>query len=77
MNYLEAGRARMDYARFEREGWPIGSGAIEATCKHLVKERFCVTGARWRRGNIPKMLALRIAIFNQEWKEYWEAERAA
>ena len=36
----------MDYARFEREGWPIGSGAVEATCKHLVKERFCVTGAR-------------------------------
>ena len=77
ITYLEAGRERMDYVRFEREGWPIGSGAIEATCKHLVKERFRVTGAQWRRANIPKMLALRIAIFNQEWEEYWESSKAA
>ena len=77
ITYLEGGQARMDYARYEQEGWPIGSGAIEATCKHLVKERFCVTGARWRRANIYKMLALRIAIFNQEWSECWEAYEAA
>jgi len=75
--YLEAGRARMDYARYQREGWPIGSGAIEATCKHMVKERLCVTGARWRRVNIPKMLALRVAIFNREWEKYWQPAQAA
>lgn len=69
--YLERGRARMDYARFEAEGWPIGSGAIEADCKHLVKERFDLTGARWRRANIQPVLALRTAIFNQEWETAW------
>jgi hypothetical protein len=77
IGYLEAGRERMDYARYEREGWPIGSGAIEATCKHLIKERFCVTGAQWRRGNLHKMLALRVAIANGEWAEMWENLRAA
>jgi hypothetical protein len=72
VTYLENGQARMDYARYETHGWPIGSGAIEGTCKHLIKSRFGVTGARWRRQNIYKILALRLAIFNNEWDPYWE-----
>ncbi len=75
--YLENAQHRMDYARYEKEGWLIGSGAIEGTCKHLVKTRFGVTGARWRRRNIYKPLALRLAIFNNEWEEYWENREIA
>jgi hypothetical protein len=71
LTYLRAGRGRMDYARYEAQGWPIGSGAIEGTCKHLVKERFCVTGAHWRRANLPEVLALRLSIFNGEWLADW------
>ena len=71
IHYLEAGRERMDYARFRAEDWPIGSGAIEADCKHLVKERFGLSGARWRRKNIAPILALRLAIFNEEWNAMW------
>ena len=65
--YLEAGRKRMDYKRYRADGWPIGSGAIEATRKHLAKERLCVTGARWRRKNLPSVVALRQCRANQEW----------
>ena len=68
--YLEAGKSRMDYARYRREGWPIGSGAIEGVCKHLVKQRFAVTGAQWRRANLPKVLALRVAQFNGDFDRY-------
>jgi len=64
LHYLRAGAERMDYARYEREGWPIGSGAVEGTCKHLVKQRFALTGARWRRSNIAWVLALRLELFN-------------
>jgi len=71
IHYLEAGRERMDYARFRAAGWPIGSGAAEGTCKHLIKERFCVTGAHWRRRNIAPVLALRQSIFNEEWDRDW------
>ena len=71
INYLENGRERMDYVRFRAEGWPIGSGAVEGTCKHLVKERYNVTGARWKRENIPHVLALRLSIFNDEWETDW------
>jgi len=72
LTYLRGGAHRMDYARYEADGWPIGSGAIEGTCKHLVKERFALTGAHWRRKNIGQVLALREAIFNNEWYSYWQ-----
>ncbi|MFH0792562.1 MAG: hypothetical protein V2A74_00865 [bacterium] len=69
LHYPRAGAERMDYARYEREGWPIGSGAVEGTCKHLVKQRFALTGARWRRSRIPWMLALRLELFNGAWED--------
>jgi hypothetical protein len=72
VTYLQAGAQRMDYARYEQEGWPIGSGAVEGACKHFIKERFCLTGAHWRRKNIPRLLAIRKAIFNGQWEKYWE-----
>jgi hypothetical protein len=77
ITYLSNGRSRMDYARFEADGWPIGSGAVEATCKHLVKERFALTGAHWRRANIPHVLALRLSIANQQWEADWQELQAA
>lgn len=67
LRYLEQGRHRMNYPSYRAAGWPIGSGAIEATCKHLVKERLRVTGARWRRENIPPIVALRLCRTNEEW----------
>ncbi|MFC1601165.1 ISKra4 family transposase [Candidatus Sumerlaeota bacterium] len=77
IGYLENGRERMDYARYQQEGWPIGSGAVEGACKHLIKERFCVTGAHWRRDNISKLLAIRQSIFNDEWESDWQHRRVA
>jgi len=71
IHYLERSRHRMDYARYKAAGWPIGSGAIEGGCKHLVKERFGVTGARWKRRRIPFVLALRLSQFNEEWENDW------
>lgn len=70
--YLRAGASRMDYAAYEAQGWPIGSGAIEGACKHLVKQRFALTGAHWRRKNIGDVLALREAIFNDHWDQHWQ-----
>jgi hypothetical protein len=77
IGYLRHGRERMDYARYRSEGWLVGSGAVEGTCKHLVKERYNVTGARWKRANIPYVLALRLSIFNEEWASDWKQLREA
>ena len=77
IGYPESGRERMDYARYRAEGWLVGSGAVEGTCKHLVKRRYNMTGARWKRANIPWVLALRPAIFNGEWDADRQAIREA
>lgn len=77
IHYLAKGSKRMAYARFRREGWPVGSGAIESTCKHLIKTRFNVTGARWRRKHIPAMAALRVSIQNKTFEEDWQSAIAA
>jgi hypothetical protein len=69
--YIEAGRHRMDYPRYREHGWPIGSGAVEGACKHLVKERLGITGARWKRKDLPHVLALRTAQFNNDWEQLW------
>lgn len=29
------------------QGWPIATGIIEGACRHLVKDRMDITGARW------------------------------
>ncbi len=71
IHYLETSRPRMDYARHRASGWPIGSGAIEGGCKHLVKERFNRTGARWKRARLRYVLALRLSLFNDEWETDW------
>jgi len=68
--YLKAGRHRMEYPRYRAAGWPTG-GAVEGACKHLVKERFGITGARWKRKDLPHVLALRTAQFNGDWHLLW------
>lgn len=76
IGYIERGRERMDYASYIAEGLPIGSGPIEAACKHIVKERYDIAGARWSRENSGNVLALRLAIANGEWELYWHQKPA-
>lgn len=73
--YLRTGRDHMDYARYRDLGLPIGSGAIEGECKHLVKQRFNLTGARWKRARIPAQLALCLSQISDTWDCDWESAR--
>ena len=43
--------------------------------KPLVKHRFNLTGARWRRNNIEPILALRLSMFNEEWEDDWRLDQ--
>jgi len=63
---IKTGRERMDYACYIAEGLPIGSGPVEAACKHLVKERYDLSGARGACTKVGNVLALRVAIANEE-----------
>ena len=46
-DYLRRKRPYLDYATALARGWPIATGVIEATCRHLVKDRLDIARARW------------------------------
>lgn len=62
---------RMNYARFRRNGWPIGSGPVEAACKSLVKTRLCRSGMRWSRSGGQHILSLRTYVKSNRWDAMW------
>ena len=41
------------------KGWPIATGVIEGACRHLVKDRMDLTGARWGLEGAEAVLKLR------------------
>jgi hypothetical protein len=79
--YFKRNGKRMHYATVRTNGWPIGSGPIEAACKTLVKTRLCRSGMRWSRPGGQRILALRTYVKSNRWDSAWqhikELERAA
>jgi len=37
----------LKYNRYLSKGFPIGTGVIVGACRHLVKDRMGITGAKW------------------------------
>jgi hypothetical protein len=70
--YLTAKKPWLDYATALAEGWPIATGVIEGACRHLVKDRMDITGARWDLDGAEAILKLRALITNGDIDEYWQ-----
>jgi hypothetical protein len=45
--YFQANRERMRYPEFRAAGYPIGSGAVESSAKHVIQQRMKRAGCRW------------------------------
>ncbi len=45
--YFSSNAHRMQYAFFHQQQLPIGSGAVEASAKHLVQQRMKRAPSRW------------------------------
>jgi hypothetical protein len=59
LNYLRNNRRRMQYAKWKREGYMIGSGVVEAACKTLVAQRLKLSGMRWGTRGAQAILTMR------------------
>jgi hypothetical protein len=53
-------------------GLPIATGVIEGACRHLVKDRMNVTGARWSLAGGEAVLRLRALRSSGDFDEYWK-----
>jgi hypothetical protein len=70
-DYLTAKKPCLDYATALWHGWPIATGVIEGACRHLVKDRMDITGARWGLDGAEAILKLRALIASGDFDEYW------
>jgi hypothetical protein len=52
-------------------GFPIATGVIEGACRHLVKDRMEVTGARWSLEGAEAVLCLRSVWVSGDFEAYW------
>ena len=75
--YLKNKRPYLDYPKALSAGYPIATGVIEGACRHLVRDRFDITGARWSLDGAEAMLKLRAVRANGDWGQYWHHHLAA
>jgi hypothetical protein len=69
--YLINKKPWLDYPTALAAGWPIATGVIEGACRHLVKDRMDITGARWSLTGAEAILKLRALISNGDFDTYW------
>ena len=58
-DYIGNNQERLQYDRALAHGLPIATGVIEGACRHLVKDRMDITGARWGLARAEAILKLR------------------
>ena len=49
---------------------PIVTGVIEGACRHLIKDRMDITGARWTMRGAEAVLPLGSLYISGDWDEY-------
>jgi hypothetical protein len=59
LSYFRKNKKRMQYAKWKREGFMIGSGVVEAACKTLVAQRLKLSGMRWGTHGAQAVLTMR------------------
>jgi hypothetical protein len=64
LGYLTTNRERLRYGTFLKRGYHIGSGVVEASCKHVVGSRLDQAGMHWRPERAEAVVALRAALLS-------------
>jgi hypothetical protein len=69
--YLSNHAPYLNYPLYLAKGYPIATGVIEGACRHLVKDRMEITGARWGLQGGEAVLKLRALVINGDFDAYW------
>jgi hypothetical protein len=75
-DYLLKYASYLRYDEYLAAGLPIATGVIEGACRHLVKDRMALTGARWRLDGAEAVLRLRALRASGDFDEYWHFHEA-
>jgi hypothetical protein len=66
--YITHNKKKVDYGEYKRQGYCIGSGAIESGNKSVVQKRCKQAGMRWNLPNVQTMVTLRAKWESKLWK---------
>jgi hypothetical protein len=72
IDYIVVNQQAMRYDEYLAAGYPIGSGVVEGSCRHVVKDRMEGTGMRWQMEGAQHLLDLRTTYLNGEWTVFME-----
>ena len=75
-DYLLKYRDLLKYDEYLAKGLPIATGIIEGACRHLIKDRMDITGARWGLDRAEAILKLRSLRSSEDFEEYFRFHRA-
>ena len=74
LNYFKNNLSRMDYDTYKAQGFPIGSGLVEGSCKFVVAKRFKGSGMRWKCQDNIRVLRVRIEKLNGNLQRYFQPQ---
>jgi len=73
--YFANNAERMRYDVYVARGYPIGSGVVESSCRHIVGLRMKRTATMaWTERNAEAMVELRCLCASGEWDRFWGFE---
>jgi hypothetical protein len=73
LTYFRNHSARMKYPDYLKQGWQIGTGAVESACKNVINHRLNMGGMRWGEEGGHALANLR-ALFRSDadqWDAFW------
>lgn len=73
ITYLSNHQQQMNYAKYLKQGYLIGSGVTESACKTLIKSRFCGCGMKWEEENTRCLTLIRgLVLTTNRWQQAWQ-----
>lgn len=69
LNYLETNKKRINYGEYVKQGYLIGSGAIEAAHREVIQKRLKLSGQRWTINGAQQIVNLRTYQKSNNWGE--------
>lgn len=70
-DYIERYKPYVQYDAYLKAGLPIATGVIEGACRHVIRDRMEITGARWSLEGAEAILRLRSLRASGDLDAYW------
>jgi hypothetical protein len=67
--YIENNRERINYPEYKKQGYYVGSGAVESANKTIVQQRLKRAGMRWGVSGAQALLTLRAKDESERWED--------